>query len=169
MRDPTSRQLRCPRCDATHVVDRSAPVLLLGIGLGGFLDGIVLHQVLQWHHLLTATGDHPADSARGAGTEHSGRRPVPCGLVASPLLDVPLGSYPPLSNGPDLAAVAETHGIAPTVVTADAVANLRYAEQQTVTPTTARATSLVLTRTFVALFMPVAGLVSLGSHPLAAL
>jgi uncharacterized membrane protein len=42
-----------------------APVLLLGVGLGGFLDGIVLHQVLQWHHVLTATGDHPADSVRG--------------------------------------------------------------------------------------------------------
>jgi uncharacterized membrane protein len=28
--------------------------LLLGAGLGGFVDGIVLHQILQWHHLLTA-------------------------------------------------------------------------------------------------------------------
>ena len=26
-----------------------APGLLLGIGLGGFIDGIVLHQILQWH------------------------------------------------------------------------------------------------------------------------
>jgi uncharacterized membrane protein len=25
----------------------------MGLGLGGFLDGIVLHQVLQWHHMLT--------------------------------------------------------------------------------------------------------------------
>lgn len=25
---------------------------LLGFGLGGFFDGILLHQVLQWHHLL---------------------------------------------------------------------------------------------------------------------
>jgi Predicted membrane protein (DUF2243) len=25
-------------------------VILFGLGLGGFLDGIVLHQVLQWHH-----------------------------------------------------------------------------------------------------------------------
>ncbi|NYE37277.1 putative membrane protein [Nocardioides cavernae] len=33
--------------------------LLYGIGLGGFVDGIVLHQLLQWHHLLSATGDHP--------------------------------------------------------------------------------------------------------------
>jgi uncharacterized membrane protein len=27
--------------------------LLFGIGLGGFLDGIVLHQILQWHHMLS--------------------------------------------------------------------------------------------------------------------
>ena len=30
------------------------PALLLGVGLGGFFDGIVLHQVLQWHHLLSS-------------------------------------------------------------------------------------------------------------------
>lgn len=28
--------------------------ILLGIGLGGFLDGIVLHQILQWHNMLSA-------------------------------------------------------------------------------------------------------------------
>ena len=30
------------------------PGLLLGIGLGGFVDGIVFHQILQWHHMLSA-------------------------------------------------------------------------------------------------------------------
>jgi uncharacterized membrane protein len=30
------------------------PTILLGLGLGGFFDGIVLHQVLQWHHMLSA-------------------------------------------------------------------------------------------------------------------
>lgn len=34
----------------------SAPAFVLGLGLGGFIDGIVLHQVLQWHHLLTGEG-----------------------------------------------------------------------------------------------------------------
>ena len=29
------------------------PGFLMGVGLGGFVDGIVLHQILQWHHLLT--------------------------------------------------------------------------------------------------------------------
>jgi uncharacterized membrane protein len=31
------------------------PAILLGVGLGGFLDGILLHQLLQWHHMLTST------------------------------------------------------------------------------------------------------------------
>ncbi|CAB3895423.1 DUF2243 domain-containing protein [Achromobacter piechaudii] len=26
---------------------------LLGFGMGGFFDGILLHQILQWHHLLS--------------------------------------------------------------------------------------------------------------------
>lgn len=29
------------------------PALLLGFSLGGFFDGILLHQILQWHHLLS--------------------------------------------------------------------------------------------------------------------
>lgn len=31
------------------------PGILLGVGLGGFVDGILLHQLLQWHHLLSGT------------------------------------------------------------------------------------------------------------------
>ena len=27
---------------------------LLGIGLGGFVDGILLHQILQWHNMLSS-------------------------------------------------------------------------------------------------------------------
>ena len=37
----------------------------MGIGLGGFIDGIALHQILQWHHMLTSTGDYPADTVAG--------------------------------------------------------------------------------------------------------
>jgi uncharacterized membrane protein len=29
-----------------------AAAILLGLGLGGFFDGIVLHQILQWHHMI---------------------------------------------------------------------------------------------------------------------
>jgi uncharacterized membrane protein len=28
---------------------------LLGLGFGGFVDGIVLHEVLQWHHMISST------------------------------------------------------------------------------------------------------------------
>ena len=35
--------------------------ILFGLGLGGFFDGIILHQVLQWHHMLTSAG-YPANS-----------------------------------------------------------------------------------------------------------
>ena len=42
-----------------------APAFLMGAGLGGFIDGIVLHQILQWHHMLTDTGDHPSSTVPG--------------------------------------------------------------------------------------------------------
>ncbi|MGH3876979.1 MAG: DUF2243 domain-containing protein [Actinophytocola sp.] len=32
------------------------PGTILGVGLGGFVDGILLHQLLQWHHMLSSTG-----------------------------------------------------------------------------------------------------------------
>ncbi|HXK34118.1 MAG TPA: DUF2243 domain-containing protein [Dehalococcoidia bacterium] len=28
--------------------------LVLGVGIGGFIDGIVLHQLLQWHHMVSS-------------------------------------------------------------------------------------------------------------------
>ena len=37
--------------------------ILFGLGLGGFFNGIVLHQLLQWHHMLTSFG-YPADNVR---------------------------------------------------------------------------------------------------------
>ncbi|HEY0009108.1 MAG TPA: DUF2243 domain-containing protein [Tepidisphaeraceae bacterium] len=41
------------------MVSRSFTIggVLLGMGFGGFVDGIVLHQILQWHHLVCIT-DH---------------------------------------------------------------------------------------------------------------
>jgi uncharacterized membrane protein len=45
-----------------------APALVLGVGLGGFVDGIVLHQILQWHHMLTATDRYPATTVNGLET-----------------------------------------------------------------------------------------------------
>ena len=36
--------------------------VLFGLGLGGFFDGIVLHQVLQWHHMVSSA--YPPTSVR---------------------------------------------------------------------------------------------------------
>jgi uncharacterized membrane protein len=48
------------------------PGTVLGIGLGGVVDGILLHQILQWHHMLTSTDTdnigveyYPAGSVHG--------------------------------------------------------------------------------------------------------
>ncbi len=40
----------------------TAAGILFGLGLGGFFDGIVLHQILQWHHMLSSW--YPIDSLR---------------------------------------------------------------------------------------------------------
>ena len=45
-----------------------APGILLGIGLGGFVDGILLHQILQWHHMLTSEGSYPKTTVAGLET-----------------------------------------------------------------------------------------------------
>ena len=44
------------------------PASCLGIGLGGFVDGIVLHQILQWHHMLTSEGSDPKTTVAGLET-----------------------------------------------------------------------------------------------------
>ena len=41
----------------------TGPGLLLGVGLGGFVDGIVLHQILQWHHMLSS--EHSVGTVAG--------------------------------------------------------------------------------------------------------
>lgn len=51
--------------DSSHA--KKTPVVvystLLGMGLGGFLDGIVLHQILQWHQMVSNV--IPADNFEG--------------------------------------------------------------------------------------------------------
>ncbi|GGR62757.1 membrane protein [Nocardioides luteus] len=39
--------------------------LLYGLGFGGFVDGIVLHQILQWHHMVSHVEGYPADTVAG--------------------------------------------------------------------------------------------------------
>lgn len=60
--------------DREHV-DRTslrAPLVVCGVGFGGFFDGIVFHQVLQTHHMLSNSGDdrlgldpRPVDTVAG--------------------------------------------------------------------------------------------------------
>jgi uncharacterized membrane protein len=38
---------------------------MYGVGLGGFVDGIALHQLLQWHHMLSAVARYPPDTVAG--------------------------------------------------------------------------------------------------------
>ena len=38
--------------------------ILYGLGLGGFIDGTVLHQILQWHHMLIEAAESSCSSAR---------------------------------------------------------------------------------------------------------
>jgi uncharacterized membrane protein len=39
--------------------------LLYGLGFGGFVDGIVLHQVLQWHHMASAVDGRAPTTLEG--------------------------------------------------------------------------------------------------------
>lgn len=39
--------------------------LVLGVGMGGFVDGIALHQIAQWHNMLSArVPPHTMDAMR---------------------------------------------------------------------------------------------------------
>ncbi len=48
---------RAPR-DIGRIRMLTAGGLLMGMGLGGFVDGVVIHQILQWHHMGTAVEGH---------------------------------------------------------------------------------------------------------------
>jgi uncharacterized membrane protein len=53
-----TRASRANAPDGRRRTQFTAATLLLGLGLGGFIDGIVLHQILQWHHMLSDYGRH---------------------------------------------------------------------------------------------------------------
>jgi uncharacterized membrane protein len=66
---PGRARAREPDRKAHEALSRPrAPGILLGIGLGGFIDGIVLHQILQWHHMLTSEGSYPKTTVAGLET-----------------------------------------------------------------------------------------------------
>jgi uncharacterized membrane protein len=43
-----------PLARVTHQGAIISAGILLGAGLGGFVDGILLHQILQWHNMLSS-------------------------------------------------------------------------------------------------------------------
>jgi uncharacterized membrane protein len=46
-----------------QTVQIQLPGIVLGVGLGGFFDGIFLHQVFQWHHMFSNV--YPVDTVSG--------------------------------------------------------------------------------------------------------
>ena len=42
------------------MVNLARSSVVLGVGVGGLFDGIVFHQILQWHHMVS--GPWPADT-----------------------------------------------------------------------------------------------------------
>ncbi|HLU39383.1 MAG TPA: DUF2243 domain-containing protein [Planctomycetota bacterium] len=49
--------------------------IVLGLGFGGFADGIVLHQILGWHHLVCTT-----ETCQPTSVEHLQRQNVQDGF-----------------------------------------------------------------------------------------
>jgi uncharacterized membrane protein len=42
-----------PGAQVLSPVPLTTAAMVLGIGLGGFIDGIILHQILQWHEMIS--------------------------------------------------------------------------------------------------------------------
>jgi uncharacterized membrane protein len=49
--------------DNTRIPPIALPGIILGVGLGGFFDGIFLHQVFQWHHMFSNV--YPVNTVSG--------------------------------------------------------------------------------------------------------
>lgn len=54
---------RAARSYVPNPVPLSITAVILGIGIGGFIDGIFMHQILQWHGMFT--NKLPADTVIG--------------------------------------------------------------------------------------------------------
>jgi uncharacterized membrane protein len=46
----------------------TVPGIVLGLGLGGFVDGIALHQIFQWHNMLSSTERWPTTTLENMET-----------------------------------------------------------------------------------------------------
>jgi len=55
---------RVPQAERRRMPTKASG-LLYGLGLGGFVDGIVLHQLLQWHHMVSDVEEYPTTTVAG--------------------------------------------------------------------------------------------------------
>lgn len=55
----------------TNVKPLTKAGIVLGLGLGGFIDGIVLHQILGWHHLVCITETCQAETVEALKTQNT--------------------------------------------------------------------------------------------------
>lgn len=67
--EPISRSTRLPLPTSSELQSQQKHwqwgSFLIGMGLGGFFDGIVFHQILQWHDLLSSVyPPHEMDNMR---------------------------------------------------------------------------------------------------------
>ncbi|WP_299819688.1 DUF2243 domain-containing protein [uncultured Jannaschia sp.] len=53
-----------PETERAATTFPTAAGIFFGLGIGGFFDGIVLHQILQWHHMASSAG-FPVDTVEG--------------------------------------------------------------------------------------------------------
>ncbi len=54
-----------PRTPTSAAPPSKAVGLLYGLGFGGFVDGILLHQILQWHHMVSDVAGYPTTTLAG--------------------------------------------------------------------------------------------------------
>lgn len=52
LHSPLLKPLTAATSDAGVGAGLRAPGIVVGMGLGGFVDGIVFHMLLQWHHVV---------------------------------------------------------------------------------------------------------------------
>jgi uncharacterized membrane protein len=57
--------MEAPSAPSVRPANLLAPGIVLGLGLGGFIDGIVLHQIARWHNMLSSTDRWPTTTLEG--------------------------------------------------------------------------------------------------------
>jgi uncharacterized membrane protein len=63
------------RAGANHAAQSTAafrwPGILIGMALAGFLDGLLFHEILEWHHMWSGYSDDPRTNMLADGLFHA--------------------------------------------------------------------------------------------------